>query len=102
MSEMPARIWVRVCGGGVSTPSGKLYTTFVGEDREYDGWHVFVRADIAERMAEAILASIDMIENCADAPKNPDSLPEMVKVHLRQSLSAWKDGLLDAASSEAR
>jgi hypothetical protein len=44
------------------------------------------------RLREAVLASIDMIENCADAPKNPDSLPEMVKVHLQQAISAAPAG----------
>lgn len=51
----------------------------------------YYRADIVVRMAEAMIASIDMIENCADAPKNTDSLPEMVKAHLQQALSAWEE-----------
>lgn len=33
-----------------------------------------------------ITAAIDMIENCAGVPTNPDSLPQMVKAHLRAAL----------------
>jgi hypothetical protein len=81
---MPARIWADDCEDGDEYDN--VWTAL-----PFPGGQVYIRADIAERMAEAMLASIDMIENCADAPKNPDSLPEMVKVHLQQSLSAWKD-----------
>ena len=81
MSEqMPARIRVAQDADGFWTCREAI-----------SGSPEFIRADIAERMAAAMLASIDMIENCADAPKNPDSLPEMVKAHLQSALSAWRD-----------
>ena len=43
------------------------------------------------RLREAVLVSIDMIENCAGVPTNPDSLPQMVKVYLQQAVSAAGD-----------
>ena len=93
--QMPARIWVRVCGGGVSLPGGRAYQSVAGGSREAAHHVAYVRSDIAARMAEAILASIDMIDGCHDAPKNPDSLPEMVKVHLQQALSAFRSATQD-------
>lgn len=35
----------------------------------------------------AIKTAIDMIENCAGGPTNPDSLPQMLLHHLRAALN---------------
>jgi len=48
-------------------------------------------ASVEARLREAVLVSIDMIENCAGVPTNPDSLPQMVKVYLQQTISAVGD-----------
>ena len=59
--HMPARIWVRSCGGGVSLPSGATYVTVVGENRDVGRGVAFVRADIAERLAEALERSLSWL-----------------------------------------
>lgn len=41
----PKEVWLRVCGGGISMPSGKPYTTMVGDDRESDRHTLYIRAD---------------------------------------------------------
>lgn len=50
----PQRVWLRVAGGGVTLPSGKSYVTMVGDDREQDRHVPYVRADVADRMKEAL------------------------------------------------
>ncbi len=37
-------------------------------------------------LTASVLQVIDMIDNCADAPKDADSLPQMIRAHLGQSL----------------
>ena len=70
MSEMPARIWVE------DTRDGAWF----GHPRSAYAVE-FIRADIAERMAEALEACLDVRElNC-----------ECEKM-VRSALSAWKDG----------
>lgn len=84
--HMPAKIWVRVCGGGISLPSGKPYTTFVGEDREADARHVYVRSDLDAKMTEALeaIASFPVTE-----PGNMDAV-NMQRI-AKVALSAFRD-----------
>lgn len=46
-AAFPQRVWLRIAGGGVTLPSGKPYTTLVGDDREQDRHVEYVRADLA-------------------------------------------------------
>ena len=84
MSEMPARIWAE------DTRDGAWF----GHPRSAYAVE-FIRADIAERMAEALEAILFEDSDKSEADRIKD------RVLARSALSAWKDGLLDAASSEA-
>ena len=42
----------------------------------------------ADGLLEALSDIVEMIDNCADVPRNPDSLPMMVLVRARQALTA--------------
>lgn len=33
VGHVPGRVWLRVCGGGITMPSGKSYMTMVGDNR---------------------------------------------------------------------
>jgi hypothetical protein len=46
-STMPNRVYLRIAGGGVTMPSGKPYTTVVGDDRAQNRHVEYVRADLA-------------------------------------------------------
>lgn len=43
--NLPKEVWLRVAGGGTSLPSGKTYTTMVGDDRPVDRHTLYIRAD---------------------------------------------------------
>jgi hypothetical protein len=43
-----------------------------------------------ERLREAARESIGMIDNCAGAPTNPDSLPQMVRERLAREINGGK------------
>ncbi len=44
-------------------------------------------ADDTERLREAIIECIGMIDNCAGVPKEPDSLVQMVRERLGREIS---------------
>ena len=44
-----------------------------------------------KRLREKILSWIDMAENCAGLPSNPDSLPQMLLHEMRTSLESSND-----------
>ena len=44
----------------------------------------------ADGLVEALSDIVEMIDNCADVPRNPDSLPMMVLVRARQALTAYE------------
>lgn len=50
----PKRVWLRVAGGGVTLPSGKSYTTLVGDDRELPKHIEYVRADLVADLVKAL------------------------------------------------
>ena len=72
MSEMPARIWV------------ERSFAWVADKKQNDGV-AFVRADIAERMAEAL-------EYVLQADFKFGANRKIAKNEARKALSAWKDG----------
>jgi hypothetical protein len=53
-STMPNRVYLRIAGGGVTMPSGKPYTTVVGDDRPQERYVEYIRADLASRLIEAL------------------------------------------------
>jgi hypothetical protein len=57
-SKMPARIWARLCGGGVRLPSGASYQTLVGDSIEHEGRTIYVRADLADEHASELATSL--------------------------------------------
>jgi len=59
----PKRVWLRVAGGGVTFPSGKSYTTFVGDDREMPKHIEYVRADLATDLVKALERLLACCEN---------------------------------------
>ena len=73
MSEMPARIWV----------DAHSWTASVDHHEEDTP---FIRADIAERMAEALEAILFEDSDKSEADRIKD------RVLARSALSAWKDG----------
>ena len=86
MSEMPARIWADMYMGiwlGVPQP-----------DRRPEPPIEFVRADIAERMVEALEALLNMYIEGANSGDWGHWYPEQDKevIAARSALSAWKDG----------
>lgn len=60
VGHTPGRVWLRVCGGGITMPSGKSYMTMIGDNRPQDRHTEYVRADFASRQEVSVeeLASI--------------------------------------------
>ena len=83
MSEMPARIWV------------ERSFAWVADKKQNDGV-AFVRADIAERMAEALASLIQINEEHNAAISrivwHPLGWKDDYLNESRSALSAWKDG----------
>ena len=65
------------------------------ESRNRDAEINRLRAREAEMVA-GFESIIDMIDNCADVPRNPDSLPMMVLQHARATLAGGYDALTAA------
>lgn len=99
MADMPTRVWLRVCGGGTRFPGHQGYVTVTGDSIEEEGRTVYIRADIAEAMAEA-LDSIrqygsDTLSGRVDGPDDRqwqrESVLEMTR-RARAALSSWEAG----------
>lgn len=54
ITDMPVRVWLRVCGGGTRFPGHQGYVTVTGDSIEHDRRTMYVRADLVEQMAEAL------------------------------------------------
>lgn len=52
--HLPAKVWLRVAGGGVTMPSGRAYTTMVGDDRDQPRHVEYVRGDIADALVKSL------------------------------------------------
>jgi hypothetical protein len=55
---VPERMWLRRCGGGTTLPSGRTYTTMVGDDFEKPGHIEYVRADSAVTISAVELLAL--------------------------------------------
>ena len=84
MTDMPSRVWLRVCGGGISMPGSRIFQTVTGDSIEHDRRTMYVRADLVEHMAEAqrsyetrILSSlVDRSCTCHPDDNPPTPCPE--------------------------
>lgn len=56
-SKMPARAWLRPCGGGTRFPGHQSYVTVTGDSIVTEGRTVYIRADLVESLVEALRAS---------------------------------------------
>lgn len=50
----PDRMWLRICGGGVTYPGCRPYTTMVGDSKEAVGHIEYIRADLVAELSEAL------------------------------------------------
>lgn len=92
-NQMPAKVWLRLCGGGVSMPGGRAYQSVVGGSREAARHAAYVRSDIAERMAEALEGLVSTIEdyervnNLSPPPGKADCWQSVTQA--KAALSVW-------------
>jgi hypothetical protein len=73
-SKMPAKVWLRVCGGGTRFPGHQGYVTVTGDSIEAEGRTVYIRADLVEPLVEALRECVELFGDIRSDFSDPRSV----------------------------